>query len=248
MEVVLGYKEFDVNKVFFIEPLNNLIMKKGLHINMVYKYPKYTLNEILMETPIMEAPFGIRKYDESDKKNKNKFYLDLSFKGYENDENINIFYNKIKDLDQYVINNSKDLYELWKLDRNNIENMYINQVRYNYKEDKHPPTFKIKMSKNKNGYFNTEFYGNKNKNLQFIEDIIPPGSKIQVVIKCNGIWSIQNRFGITWKVKYIKIINSIDKQLESLSNEDEDFYLLCDFDEGEKYIDFDMEDYYIYME
>ena len=247
MELVLGYKEFDVNKISFTDPLNNLIMKKGLHINMIYKYPKYTLNEILIETPIMEVPFGTRKYDESDNKNKNKFYLDLSFKGYEDNEDINIFYNKIKDLDQYVIDHSKNLCESWNLDKNNIKNMYINQIRYNYKEDKHPPTLKIKMSKNKNGCFNTQFYGDQNKDLQFIENIIPPGSKIQVIIKCNGVWSIQKRFGITWKVKYIKIINSVEKQ-KFLNNDDEDFYLLCDFDEEEKYIDFDMEDYYIYME
>ena len=97
MDLILNYNELNINKIKFVEPLNNLIMGNGLHINLKYKLLDLDLNEIILETPVMEAPFGIRKYDESDNKNKNKFYIDLSFK--------------------------------------DIEEMYINQIRYNYKAD-----------------------------------------------------------------------------------------------------------------
>ena len=100
------------------------------------------------------------------------------------------------------------------------------------------------MSKNKDGIFNTQMYGD-NKDINILENIINPGSKVQIVMKCNGIWSIKNRFGITWKVRYIKMLPQIEKTLKNLINDD--FYLLCDFEEDLKYIDFDMEDYYIYM-
>tara|TARA_Y100000991_G_scaffold214237_1_gene201519 strand:+ start:1001 stop:1747 length:747 start_codon:yes stop_codon:yes gene_type:complete len=247
MEIVLNYKDFNVNNIHFIEPLNNIIMKKGLHINMVYKKIEYTLNEILLETPIMEAPFGIRKYDESDNKNKNKFYLDLSFKGYDEEQSeIKVFYEKIKQLDEYIVNKSKLFSNKWQLSGKKIEDLYINQIRYNYKDNlnKYPPTFKIKMSKNNSGLFTTKLYG-ENKDVDILENIIKSGSKLQVVIKCNGIWSIKNRFGITWKVRYIKLIPEIEKNLKTDINDD--CYLICDFEEDEKYIDFDMEDYYIYM-
>ena len=136
MEIVLNYKDFNVNNIHFIEPLNNIIMKKGLHINMVYKKIEYTLNEILLETPIMEAPFGIRKYDESDNKNKNKFYLDLSFKGYDEEQSeIKVFYEKIKQLDEYIVNKSKLFSNKWQLSGKKIEDLYINQIRYNYKDN-----------------------------------------------------------------------------------------------------------------
>ena len=247
MEIVLNYKDFNVKNIHFIEPLNNIIMKKGLHINMIYKQMEYTLNEILLETPVMEAPFGIRKYDDSDNKNKNKFYLDLSFKGYdEGQTEIQEFYEKIKQLDEYIVNKSKFLSNKWQLSGKNIEELYVNQIRYNYKDNfnKYPPTFKIKMSKNNNGLFTTKLYG-ENREIDMLENLIKSGSKIQVVIKCNGIWSIKNRFGITWKVRYIKMIPEIEKPINNILNED--FYLLCDFEEDEKHIDFDMEDYYIYM-
>ena len=247
MEIVLNYKDLDVNCIKFIDPLDNIIMKKGLHINMIYKSMDYTLNEIILETPIMEVPFGIKKYDESDNKNKNKFYLDLSFKGY-NDENseVKLFYEKIKELDDYIIDSSKKFSNKWQLSGNN-QSLYVNQIRYNYKDNlnKFPPTFKIKMSKNKNGYFTNQLCFDKSSN-NILENIINVGSKIQVVIKCNGIWSIKNRFGLTWKVRYIKVIQDVDKNLIS-NNVNDDCYLLCDFEEDEKYIDFDMEDYEIYM-
>ena len=77
MEIVLSYQQFNIDNICFSSPLDNLIMGKGLHINLFYKFPDFTINEILLETPIMEAPFGIRKYDETDKKNRNKYYLEL---------------------------------------------------------------------------------------------------------------------------------------------------------------------------
>ena len=193
MEIVLNYKDFNVKNIHFIEPLNNIIMKKGLHINMIYKQMEYTLNEILLETPVMEAPFGIRKYDDSDNKNKNKFYLDLSFKGYdEGQTEIQEFYEKIKQLDEYIVNKSKFLSNKWQLSGKNIEELYVNQIRYNYKDNfnKYPPTFKIKMSKNNNGLFTTKLYG-ENREIDMLENLIKSGSKIQVVIKCNGIWALR---------------------------------------------------------
>ena len=221
MEIVLNYKDFNVKNIHFIEPLNNIIMKKGLHINMIYKQMEYTLNEILLETPVMEAPFGIRKYDDSDNKNKNKFYLDLSFKGYdEGQTEIQEFYEKIKQLDEYIVNKSKFLSNKWQLSGKNIEELYVNQIRYNYKDNfnKYPPTFKIKMSKNNNGLFTTKLYG-ENREIDMLENLIKSGSKIQVVIKCNGIWSIKNRFGITWKVRYIKMIPEIEKPINNILND-----------------------------
>ena len=161
MDLILNYNELNINKINFVEPLNNLIMGNGLHINMKYKLLDLDINEIILETPVMEAPFGIRKYDDSDNKNKNKFYIDLSFKDIEINNEINNFYNKIKEIDDFIIDKSKIFYNLWNLDNNkNIEEMYINQIRYNYKDDegRYPPTFKIKMSKNRHGIFNSGIY------------------------------------------------------------------------------------------
>ena len=250
MDLILNYNELNINKIYFVQPLHNLIMGNGLHINLKYKLLDLDLNEIILETPVMEAPFGIRKYDETDNKNKNKFYIDLSFKDIEINSEINNFYNKIKEIDEFIIEKSKFFSSLWNLDNNkDIEEMYINQIRYNYKDDegRYPPTFKIKMSKNRNGIFNSEIYGKKPQEMESLQDVIKKGSKVQIIMKCNGIWSINNKFGITWKVKYIKPFNEIIYPLNNIS-EDEDIYLLCEeLNNEEIYTDFDMEDYYIYL-
>lgn len=238
MDVVINYKNLKLENIIFEKPLNNFVINKGIHVKLTYKIKSFKLNEIFLETPVMEIPFGIKAYDTNDTKNINKFYVDLSFKGIETNSEIQSFFNKISDLDNFIINNAKINTKEWNLDfkKDNIENMYINQIRYNHNEkNKFPPTFKLKISKNKFGNFNTILCKNKIKFKTNLEKYILPGCKVKIIMKCNGLWSINNKFGLTWRVKYIKIIDSKSIIGYSFLDKDyihnEDSYLLCDFDE-----------------
>jgi len=256
MDVVINYKNLKLKNINFEKPINNYVINKGIHVKLTYQLDDLKLNEIYLETPIMEIPFGIKSYDTNDSKNINKFYVDLSFKGLDKEKDIIDFYNKINQLDNFIIESANKNLNDWNLDISNdqVENLYINQIRYNHNEKfKFPPTFKLKISKNKAGRFNTLLCKNQNFFTNNLEKYLIPGCKVKIVMKCNGIWSINNKFGLTWRVKYIKVIDSKILIGYSFIDNDhcdyfyDDHYLLCDFEtDKETYQDIDY-DYAIHL-
>jgi hypothetical protein len=247
MDLILNYDKFNPKNIQFEKPINNLVIKGGKHVNITYNLKECILNKILLKTPIMLVPFGIKKYDDTDIKNKNKYYIDLSFQNINNNNDSDFFLKKMKELDTFIISESEKYLNEWDLkkDNLNIEKLYVKQIRYNYKNTgiNYPPTFKIKIKKNNTGFFNTKIITD-NKNIENnIEKYITPNSHIQIIMQCNGLWSINNNFGLTWKVKYLKLFKSDNLLNYSfIDNDNHDDLYLCDFNyDNEEYIDYDMD-------
>lgn len=182
-----------------------------------YRTPTLTLNNLLFETPWMDAPFGVCQYNNSKDKLEGKYYIDLSFNGYNYDNEIRNFYKVIESIDNYVINFIDNNYS--STTNTNDSCNYNHQIRYNKNNPKYPPTLKLKIFKNNTkivDMFNTE------TEVKDFCEYIQPNAKIQALIRCNGLWFFDNKWGLSWKVCKLNVKNNINHILSDYPFNDED--------------------------
>lgn len=196
MELSIKPEHF-TSKFLFIN-LNN---QNSSFYPILYRTPTLTLNNLLFETPWMDAPFGICQYNNEKDKYECKYHLDLSFNGYTYDTELKNFYRVIESIDTFIVNfidNYQDC--LGITSKGNYK--YNHQIRYNKNNQKYPPTIKLKIFEN-----NTKVVDLYGKEVNNFCEYIKPNAKIQALIRCNGLWSYENKWGLSWKVCKITVNN-----------------------------------------
>ena len=172
----------------------NLNTPNSVFYPILYRTPTLTLNNLLFETPWMDAPFGICQYNNEKDKSEGKFHLDLSFNGYIYDTEIKNFYRVIENLDNFIINFIDNYQDCLGI-TNKAGYKYNNQIRYNKNNPRYPPTIKLKIFEK-----NTKVVDLYGKEVNNFCEYIKPNAKVQALIRCNGLWSYDNKWGLSWKV------------------------------------------------
>jgi hypothetical protein len=196
MELSIKTEHF-TSKFLYINLNNN----NSSFYPILYRTPTLCLTNLLFETPWMDAPFGICQYNNEKDKNEGKYHLDLSFNGYIYDVEIKNFYRVITNIDNFIINfidNYQDCLGITK--KGNYK--YNNQIRYNKNNPKYPPTIKLKIFEQ-----NTKIVDLYGKDVNNFNEYIQPNSKVQALIRCNGLWSYENKWGVSWKVCKLVVKN-----------------------------------------
>lgn len=212
MELIIKLEHFNA-KFLQINMANN---KRPNFYNIVYNSPTIVLNNLIFETPWMDVPFGICQYNNNDEKQKNKYYIDLSFNGFNVSEELHNFYNCMNDIDDFIIDflyqNRHDMGLV-----GNVESYYSKQIRFNKNNNSYPPTLKLKIFKGI-----TKIFDNDHSPVSF-DNFVKPGSKAKAYIKCNGLWIFNDKFGMSWKVmKLISKPTTLSKKLPSAKPEVEE--------------------------
>lgn len=172
-----------------------------------YRTPTVTLNNLLFETPWLDLPLGVTQYN-IDKK-EGKYTLDLSFNGYKDNNEIKSFYKVIEGLDNFIINFLDNYQDILGITRKG-NYKYNNLLRFNKNNKNNDnklssiPSFKVKIYDSITPVFDL----NNNKIDNFIENI-KPNSKVQVLLKCNGLWVYEKNWGLSLKV-YKMIVKQSD--------------------------------------
>lgn len=209
MDIIINKNNLDINKISFSKCLTNKVINNGKHISINYKIDdNLTLTNILLITPIMNIPFGIKKYNNYDDNKISKYYLDISFDGIEKNNELNQFYNLIKNLDNYIMDylyNNQNKYSLDFKSKFELKQNYISQIRKNQKSKNLLTTFKLKLSQINGGGISANIYNKKGK-INDLNNIFFKNTNVKCIIKCNGIWIIGNKIGVTWKADVINII------------------------------------------
>lgn len=218
MELIIKLEHFNAKFLQIHMPSN----KRPNFYNIIYNSPTVVLNNLMFETPWMDVPFGICQYNNNDEKQKNKYYIDLSFNSYDINDELNNFYNCMNDIDDFVIDflyqNKHDLGLM-----GNVEGYYSKQIRFNKNNASYPPTLKLKIFKGI-----TQIFDNEHNMVNF-DSFVRPGSKAKAYIKCNGLWVFNNKFGMSWKV--LKLVSkptllskrlAISEPIQSTNKSDED--------------------------
>jgi ribosomal protein S17E len=240
MSVLLA-KNIDVNKLKYSEVK---ILKSGAKS----VYVNYDGSKLMLQTPILNLPYGvndssqfIKDEDKKDKKDEEKKYdITLSFKGQDENPKIKQFHDKLKDMEQKVIEDAYNNRLLWfKNNYNNnkdvVSNMFTPMVKHDKDKvtgeiaNKYPPTFRVKAPYNaKDDKFEFDCYDMDNNEVEFANILNNlKGGKAQLIIQLNGIWFSGGMFGCSWKIvsgkfqqsNATKVTFIVDSDVE---NEEED--------------------------
>ena len=199
MNVLLA-KNFDVDNLKYSELK---VMKSGAKsIYLNYKGAKVNL-----QTPILNIPYGVNdntqfiNKDEARKDEERKYDITVSFKGMDENPKIKQFHDKMKELEQKIIDDAFVNRLAWF--KNNysgnkevISNMFTPIVKHDKDKqtgeyaNKYPPTFKAKIPYNSlENKFEFDCYDMDNNEINF-NDILTnlKGGKAQFIIQLNGIW------------------------------------------------------------
>jgi len=213
MSVILA-KNIDVNKLKYSEVK---ILKSGAKS----VYVNYDGSKLMLQTPVLSLPYGVndssqflKDEEKKDKKDEEKKYdLTLSFKGLAENPKIKQFHDKLKDMEQKVIEDAFANRLLWfKNNFNNnkdvVSNMFTPIVKHDKDKatgeiaNKYPPTFRVKVPYNaRDDKFEFDAYDMDNNEVEFMNVLNNlKGGKAQLIIQLNGIWFSGGMFGCSWKI------------------------------------------------
>lgn len=212
-------------------------------------YVAYNGRPLIIQTPEMSTPFGVSKWS-SDRGGSDKYTLELSFKGREEKQGMQTFFELLETLDTKFVQDAMENSTNWLKKKYNstevVQALYTPLVKHaKDKEtgeitDKYPPTFRITLPY-KDGSFTCDTY-DKQRNLIPLESIVDhlKGARVTAIIQCLGLWIAGGKFGCSWKVLQLRVAqpNTIkgfafkdDDDTPDANNDDKDVYIQSSEDE-----------------
>jgi len=125
-------------------------------------YVNYSGTKINIQTPVMNIPYGVndnQKFIKDDPKRKDespKYDITVSFKGMDENPKIKIFHDKMKELEEKIIDDAFVNRLAWFKNnyggnKDTVSNMFSHIIRHDKDKEtgeianKYPPTFKAKI-------------------------------------------------------------------------------------------------------
>lgn len=192
-------KDFDINKLSY----NDVRM---LETGGKVVYVSYNKAPLILQTPMMYAPFGLQKWTND---GKDKYTLSLSFRGKETSKSMQAFYDMLHALDTKLVEDGFSNQSTW-----------FKGKKYNSKEvlealytplitpakdkntgdvtDKYPATFKMTVP-TKNNEFTCEVYDDKENQVDLLA-MNTKGARVSALIQFSGLWFAGGKFGSSWRV------------------------------------------------
>jgi len=206
--------QIDVSKLTFSSP-------KKLDNGGQMLWMNYNNGMMYMQTPELEIPFDTSFYSDND--HTGKYQVKVSMKGMDDNKGLKDFHDKVLEMDNHIKAHALQNSGLWfkkpKMSEETVDSLYTPMIRVSTDPEtgepngKYPPQFAFKVVKKNNKvecsvYDNKKVYFDVNgetDNPTDIARILSKGSKVKVVLKCNGIWLANGKFGCTWKAEQIRV-------------------------------------------
>lgn len=211
--------------------------------NIVFSKPKsksqnkflYVYNDkksLVLKMPKMRLPFGATKDTLS---KKNQFIVDLSF------EKNKKLMESFEDFEQGIIKKvHAEFYPEKQIEE--VETMFTSNIKKPNNPD-YSPTFRAKIVTQDDVKIKCDFYENE-KNEEgkypkidldekggqdYLLSVMKRGSSVESILECIGLWIMENRFGLSYKINQIKVFPDVEVECQFLesdsdtSNSDVDF-------------------------
>lgn len=187
LKIILA-KNFDPSTVKFSDIKKNKNGGKAVYIN----------SSELIQLPYMRSPFGLSAFtDEST--NRTTYSLDLSFD--QDNEEASELCKKLSELDDKIVETVAANSVEWLGKEYSVavlkEALYKPMVRPG--KEPYPATLKLKVMTNPNGEFVPEVYNPAKEMIPV--DSIDKGSRVMCIVDINQIWFIDNKFGVSVRLK-----------------------------------------------
>jgi hypothetical protein len=201
-------------------------------------YVNYNQGRFSVQTPWMSMPWKMGAFTDGEYP---KYSIDLSFKGMEEGSDLQLFHDKMKEVEQKIIDGGCENSVAWF--KKNIKsrdgvvekfNPVIKESRdkeTGEPDGKWPPSMKVKVPRrdgvwefkvsNKDG---TQYKINDSENPDNCEDIFVKNTKVRGIIQCVGLWIASGNYMCQWKLTKAEVevpeTFSNDDFLDDSDNED----------------------------
>lgn len=203
-------------------------------------YINYGSNKLRIQTPIMFLPYGVsegfedKKAEKKIEKKDKKYNLTLSFKGQDENPKIEVFLNKMKEIETKIINDAFENREPWFKDdfdgnRAFVSRLFSPIIKVDKDKNtgkvigKYPPTINFKLPyDNANEKFNFQSFNmDDNEPIDFSEIALKLKSgKAQLIVELNSICFAGGKFGCTWKLNAGKFKCSVNNSISFIEDSD----------------------------
>lgn len=167
-------------------------------------------NRFIIQTPLMNVPYPFG----TGYNNERSDYLTLSFGDYENDNKLNKFCENMKNIEktvnEHVINNVENWFPNFSGKSDAVVEQLISEafnpfVKYS-KENKYPPTIKVKIPYENNKYNIKieDMTTNEEYDFNEIKDKLK-GAYVKICFRVSAVYFINKHFGVSAKASKIKI-------------------------------------------
>jgi hypothetical protein len=219
-------------------------------------YINYGSGKLRIQTPVMFLPYGVSEGFEdkkADKKIENKvkkYNLTLSFKGQDENPKIEIFLNKMKEIENKIISDAFENREPWfkdDFDGNKaiVSRLFSPIIKIDKDKNtgkiigKYPPTINFKLPYDMtNDKFNFQSFNMDDNELIDFGEIAGKlkSGKAQLIVELNSIWFAGGKFGCTWKINAGKFKCSVNNSFSFIEDSDTE-KVKNDEDEDDEEID-----------
>lgn len=167
-------------------------------------------NRFIIQTPLMNVPYPFG----TGYNNERSDYLTLSFGDYENDNKLNKFCENMKNIEktvnEHVINNVDNWFPNFSGKSDAVVEQLISEafnpfVKHS-KENKYPPTIKVKIPYENNKYNIKieDMTTNEEYDFNEIKDKLK-GAYVKICFRVSAVYFINKHFGVSAKASKIKI-------------------------------------------
>ena len=180
------------------------------------------INPLYMQTPEVELPFEPSYF--ADNETSGKFSIKVSLKNLDSNSKMKDLHTFLTGLDDHLISKAQENSQAWfkkpKLSVDTIKELYTPMVKVHVDPEsgeptgKYPDQFGFKIVKKNNKFDKLSVY-NENKELFDIDrttdspvditNVLMKGAQVKAVLKCNGIWIANGKFGCTWRAEQIRV-------------------------------------------
>jgi hypothetical protein len=216
-------------------------------------YVNYNGGRFSVQTPWMSMPWKLGSFTEGEYP---KYSIDLSFKGMEDGSDLQMFHDKMKEIEQKIIDggceNSVSWFKRPNMSRDGASEKFGAIIKESRDKEtgepdgKWPPSMKVKVPRrdgvwefkvsNKDG---TEYKINDSENPDNCEDIFVKNTKVRGIIQCVGLWIASGNYMCQWKLTKAEVevpeTFSNDNFLDDSDNEEtleHEFVADSDGDDG----------------
>ena len=223
MSSAMTPSQFDVSKVSFSVPKR---LENGGMI--IYLNNGEGINPIYLSTPELKLPFDANYFADDGKDESTsqtgKYSLSMSMENMEGNEKVKMLHDKLVELDDYLKKEAKKNSTAWfkkaKMSEETISELYTPIVKVSTDPEtgepdgKYPPKIAFKIKKRDGRFSDFTVYDNKKvvfdinketENPVDIRNVVMKGALVKVVLKCNGIWIANGKFGCTWVAEQMRV-------------------------------------------
>ena len=213
-------QKMDLGKVSFSAP--KTLDNGG---KMIYVNYNGGINPLHIQTPegelIWDPNYFADDGKDVDSSLTGKYSVTMSIKKAE--KGMLEFHDSFVALDEYIMTAAKENSQAWfkkpKISEDAIRELYTPQIKVSVDSEtglpnEYPPKFTYKVVKRDGKFKDFVIYDNNKKVFDVnkttdepveLSNVMVKGARVKVVLKCNGIWVANGKFGCTWRAEQILI-------------------------------------------